>query len=310
MRRRRAALRPVERRHPRVRAGLGPSVGDLPIGNAHWQSPIVVDGRVAAAEGNANDHATSGVLDIYRRRSSRSAGPAAADLRALPARAPRTRAPAATRSACGSSCAITVSSSRASWRRLMRCSSSTTRSRRSSSASSWRSVSSAAPSLEAAESARRANARASSGPSVASSRSSEPGPGLERLDPPGGAELRDGDPRELLGRVGEDAEPHALGLQPAQRRRRRRVRPQVDGRVVLGEALEQRRASSAARSSSRLGVDVRAARDVLEPGVPERPRVAEHAVEVDRERRVIACARIGYRPRSARPASTTRTSAP
>jgi hypothetical protein len=32
----------------------------------HWQSPIVVDGRVAMPEGSANDHATSGVLDIYR----------------------------------------------------------------------------------------------------------------------------------------------------------------------------------------------------------------------------------------------------
>ena len=31
----------------------GKLVGDLPIGDAHWQSPIVVDGRVAAGEGNA-----------------------------------------------------------------------------------------------------------------------------------------------------------------------------------------------------------------------------------------------------------------
>jgi hypothetical protein len=44
----------------------GKLVGDLPIGDAHWQSPIVVDGRIADAEGNANDHLTSGVLDIYR----------------------------------------------------------------------------------------------------------------------------------------------------------------------------------------------------------------------------------------------------
>jgi PQQ-like domain len=44
----------------------GHQVGQLPIGEAHWQSPIVVDGRVAAAEGNANEHSTSGVLDIYR----------------------------------------------------------------------------------------------------------------------------------------------------------------------------------------------------------------------------------------------------
>ncbi len=44
----------------------GKSVGDLPIGDAHWQSPIVVDGRVAAGEGNSNGHETSGILDIYR----------------------------------------------------------------------------------------------------------------------------------------------------------------------------------------------------------------------------------------------------
>jgi outer membrane protein assembly factor BamB len=44
----------------------GRVVGDLPIGDAHWQSPIVADGRVAAGEGNSNDHATSGVLDVYR----------------------------------------------------------------------------------------------------------------------------------------------------------------------------------------------------------------------------------------------------
>jgi outer membrane protein assembly factor BamB len=38
----------------------------LPTGSIHWQSPIVADGRLAVAEGNANDHATTGVLDIYR----------------------------------------------------------------------------------------------------------------------------------------------------------------------------------------------------------------------------------------------------
>jgi len=44
----------------------GKIVGDLPIGDAHWQSPIIADGRVASGEGNSNDHQTSGVLDIYR----------------------------------------------------------------------------------------------------------------------------------------------------------------------------------------------------------------------------------------------------
>jgi len=44
----------------------GRRVAQLPSGAVHWQSPIVADGRVAVAEGNANDHATTGVLDIYR----------------------------------------------------------------------------------------------------------------------------------------------------------------------------------------------------------------------------------------------------
>jgi hypothetical protein len=43
----------------------GRRVAQLPSGAVHWQSPIVADGRVAVAEGNANDHATTGVLDVY-----------------------------------------------------------------------------------------------------------------------------------------------------------------------------------------------------------------------------------------------------
>ena len=38
----------------------------LSAGGGHWNSPIATDGRVALPEGNANDHATSGVLDIWR----------------------------------------------------------------------------------------------------------------------------------------------------------------------------------------------------------------------------------------------------
>ena len=44
----------------------GKEVATLETGPVHWQSPIVVGGRIAVAEGNANDHVTSGVLDIYR----------------------------------------------------------------------------------------------------------------------------------------------------------------------------------------------------------------------------------------------------
>ncbi|HEY3922657.1 MAG TPA: PQQ-binding-like beta-propeller repeat protein [Gaiellaceae bacterium] len=43
----------------------GHQLAVLPLGNMHWQSPVVADGFVAAAEGNSNDHATSGILDIY-----------------------------------------------------------------------------------------------------------------------------------------------------------------------------------------------------------------------------------------------------
>ncbi len=43
----------------------GREVANLPFGSVHWQSPIVADGHVAVGEGNANDHATSGVLDLY-----------------------------------------------------------------------------------------------------------------------------------------------------------------------------------------------------------------------------------------------------
>ena len=44
----------------------GRLLATLKTGPAHWQSPIVTDGRVIVAEGNANDHAKSGVLNIFR----------------------------------------------------------------------------------------------------------------------------------------------------------------------------------------------------------------------------------------------------
>ncbi len=43
----------------------GKLVASLPTGTIHWQSPIVAAGRVAIPEGDANQHATTGVLDIY-----------------------------------------------------------------------------------------------------------------------------------------------------------------------------------------------------------------------------------------------------
>ena len=48
-------------------ADSGRQLAMLPCGAGHWNSPIVVDGRIALPEGNANHHRTSGVLNIWRR---------------------------------------------------------------------------------------------------------------------------------------------------------------------------------------------------------------------------------------------------
>jgi hypothetical protein len=48
--------------------GTGQQVASLDAGAGHWNSPIIVDGRIALPEGNANDHNTSGVLNIWRVR--------------------------------------------------------------------------------------------------------------------------------------------------------------------------------------------------------------------------------------------------
>jgi hypothetical protein len=46
----------------------GHRVARLAAGIGHWNSPVVVDGRVALPVGNANDHLTAGTLDIWRLR--------------------------------------------------------------------------------------------------------------------------------------------------------------------------------------------------------------------------------------------------
>ena len=43
----------------------GTQTAELECGSGHWNSPIVVDGKIALPEGNANQHASSGVLDIW-----------------------------------------------------------------------------------------------------------------------------------------------------------------------------------------------------------------------------------------------------
>ena len=46
-------------------ASSGKRIATLPCGPGHWNSPIVVDGRIILPEGNANSRATTGVLDIW-----------------------------------------------------------------------------------------------------------------------------------------------------------------------------------------------------------------------------------------------------
>jgi hypothetical protein len=43
----------------------GRTIRSLPAGSGHWNSPIVVGGRIIEPTGDANAHATSGVIDIY-----------------------------------------------------------------------------------------------------------------------------------------------------------------------------------------------------------------------------------------------------
>jgi PQQ-like domain len=49
------------------RSSSSSPVATLPAGAGHWNSPIVIAGRIALPEGNANDHSTHGILDIWRR---------------------------------------------------------------------------------------------------------------------------------------------------------------------------------------------------------------------------------------------------
>jgi outer membrane protein assembly factor BamB len=50
------------------RPATGRRVARLTTGAAHWQSPIVAGGRILVAEGDANDHATTGTLSLFRPR--------------------------------------------------------------------------------------------------------------------------------------------------------------------------------------------------------------------------------------------------
>jgi hypothetical protein len=43
----------------------GNPIAKLPGSSGHWNSPIVVDGHVVEPEGDANDHATTGTLELF-----------------------------------------------------------------------------------------------------------------------------------------------------------------------------------------------------------------------------------------------------
>ena len=47
------------------RPGSQKPIATLAAGAGHWNSPIVADGRIALPEGDANDHRTDGILDIW-----------------------------------------------------------------------------------------------------------------------------------------------------------------------------------------------------------------------------------------------------
>lgn len=52
-------------------ARTGTAMATLDCGGGHWNSPIVVDGRIALPEGTANQHSTDGLLNIWQTSSSR-----------------------------------------------------------------------------------------------------------------------------------------------------------------------------------------------------------------------------------------------
>jgi len=43
----------------------GKLITQLPAGRGHWNAPVIVGGRIALPQGNANDHTTSGILNLY-----------------------------------------------------------------------------------------------------------------------------------------------------------------------------------------------------------------------------------------------------
>jgi outer membrane protein assembly factor BamB len=55
----------------------GTQIADLECGAGHWNSPIVIDGKIALPEGSANQPSGTGVLDIWSVAPAKSAAPVA-----------------------------------------------------------------------------------------------------------------------------------------------------------------------------------------------------------------------------------------
>src|SRR4051812_24873394 len=124
----------------------------------------------------------------------------------------------------------------------------------------------------------------------------------EHVEAASRTELVGGDARKLLGCVGEGAEARVACGEAAQRRTRRSVRAEVERSPLEGEPLERGApVADAALGPAverlgggcailRQGVHLErgdrgeAARRVGEPVAPERVRVAEDGVEVERQR--------------------------
>jgi hypothetical protein len=47
------------------RPSRGSLLASLPAAHGHWNSPVVIGGRIILPEGDANSHGTRGTLDIY-----------------------------------------------------------------------------------------------------------------------------------------------------------------------------------------------------------------------------------------------------
>ena len=104
--------------------------------------------------------------------------------------------------------------------------------------------------------------------------------------------MRERDLHELPRRVAEDADPRSPGSESAQHGVRVRPRPDEDRRPVRGEPRQQRapvperlveHGCCGFSIRGHVELDAGPSRRILESRVPERVRVREHAVEVERE---------------------------